>query len=112
MRTLADHVFEPHLFQQRKHDLGDNYTQREINALDNMGLVEAISDGLEKRLQEHSVVRDAPTNLTYAARAAAFQDVMALIGARATLKEVADFCDAEYQAARAKKSREQWENDL
>jgi hypothetical protein len=117
MKTLADILLHPYLHQQRKHDLGDDYTQREVNSWDNMRLVEAISDALEERLTPQ--VPEAPskdksvmTPVMWAVRTEALADVMAMLGAHATPEELADWLKDEHAASKANKTREEWENEI
>lgn len=113
MSTLFDSVMEPHLYQQRKHDLGSNYAERQINSMSNTELLENISNALEQRLVALTPPADPSLDaVKFAARAQAFEDIMALIGARATFEEVIDFCKNEHAAAKEGKTRQEWENEL
>lgn len=53
-RTLFEHMTDWLYQQQRKHDKGDDYVMKEINALSNFEFLERLSEALEK-MQGHSV---------------------------------------------------------
>ena len=46
--TLYDKVMFYWLFDQRKHDLGEDFATKQVNALTNEELLRAISDALEE----------------------------------------------------------------
>lgn len=113
MRTLAEIVMTPWLHQQTKHDLGSNYAERQINSMSNHELLHTLSNAIEERLEAAMPKDDeAVKKIRFAARAEAFADAMALIGARATYEELIDWLQTEHKAASEGKTREQWEEEL
>lgn len=46
--TLLEKVLYPYEFQARKHELGEDYAENEVNRMTNVELLRAISEALEE----------------------------------------------------------------
>lgn len=71
------------------------FTQREDLPVDRLPAYHALIDAQDRLTASNKL---AVAN-RYAARAKALEDVMAMLGARATMEELADYCQTEYIAA-------------
>lgn len=47
-KTLKEILLEPYEFSARKHDLGEDYAERQLNQMSRMQFFDALSEALEE----------------------------------------------------------------
>ena len=53
MRTVEKIIIDSFKYIQNKHELEENWTEETINEMNNLELIERLSDAIEERLEYH-----------------------------------------------------------